>query len=235
MIILVRTVCCVLFVFKLQNVEWFFNWWQIFQVVSTKTKKDENVNKKVKPDDRCLLREGSCAAKEKISKKTPVKSNIKNNKLSPSSENPSSEDTDKGDLTHSSSITIKFLVQKYRISHHENRIFQNWVSFRFCWLCGGVLLQDSNILSSLARRRRSLKPTPFQSDLFIIQSGNKLDNTFHFMMGPTYFNYHEGICCWSKGFLSSVRSHSSANLCNNKYIGRNTPARPLCSLLHNFH
>ena len=84
----------------------------MFQVVTTKTKKDDNVTKKVKPDDRCLLRDGSCAVQEKISKKTAVRSNVRNSNLSPRSEKPSSEDTDKGDLTESASIPSKFLEQK---------------------------------------------------------------------------------------------------------------------------
>ena len=46
-----------------------------FQVVSTKTKKDENVNKKVKSDEHYLPGEGDRAVTENIAKNTHVKPN----------------------------------------------------------------------------------------------------------------------------------------------------------------
>ena len=46
----------------------------MFQVVSTKTKKDDDVNNKVKSDQRCLLREGRSVVNEKSSQNTDVRS-----------------------------------------------------------------------------------------------------------------------------------------------------------------
>lgn len=47
----------------------------MFQVVSTKTKRDDDVNNIVKSDQRCLLREGRSVVKEKSSQNTDVRSN----------------------------------------------------------------------------------------------------------------------------------------------------------------
>ena len=46
----------------------------MFQVVSTKTKKDDDVNNLVKSDQRCLLREGRSVVNEKSSQNTDVRS-----------------------------------------------------------------------------------------------------------------------------------------------------------------
>ena len=46
----------------------------MFQVVSTKTKKDDDVKNIVKSDQRCLLREGHSVVNEESSLNTDVKS-----------------------------------------------------------------------------------------------------------------------------------------------------------------
>ena len=46
----------------------------MFQVVSTKTKKDDDVNNKVKSDQRCPLEEGHSVVNEKSSLNTDVRS-----------------------------------------------------------------------------------------------------------------------------------------------------------------
>jgi len=46
----------------------------MFQVVSTKTKKDDDVNNIVKSDQRCLLREGHSVVNEKSSQNTDATS-----------------------------------------------------------------------------------------------------------------------------------------------------------------
>ena len=46
----------------------------MFQVVSTKTKKDDDVNNIVKSDQRCLLGEGQSVVNEKSSLNTDVRS-----------------------------------------------------------------------------------------------------------------------------------------------------------------
>ena len=46
----------------------------MFQVVSTKTKKDDDVNNLVKSDQRCLLREGRSVVNETSSQNTDVRS-----------------------------------------------------------------------------------------------------------------------------------------------------------------
>ena len=46
----------------------------MFQVVSTKTKKDDDVNNIVKSDQRCLLREGRSVVNETSSQNTDVRS-----------------------------------------------------------------------------------------------------------------------------------------------------------------
>ena len=46
----------------------------MFQVVSTKTKRDDDVNNTVKSDQRCLLREGRSIVNEKSSQNTDVRS-----------------------------------------------------------------------------------------------------------------------------------------------------------------
>ena len=46
----------------------------MFQVVSTKTKRDDDVNNTVKSDQRCLLREGRTVVNEPSSQNTDVRS-----------------------------------------------------------------------------------------------------------------------------------------------------------------
>ena len=46
----------------------------MFQVVSTKTKKDDDVNNIVKSDQHCLLREGRSVVNEKSSQNIDVRS-----------------------------------------------------------------------------------------------------------------------------------------------------------------
>ena len=46
----------------------------MFQVVSTKTKRDDDVNNTVKSDQRCLLREGRSVVNETSSQNTDVRS-----------------------------------------------------------------------------------------------------------------------------------------------------------------